>query len=127
MERHLATVWESLADAIGDATALVQGERQISWRRLRRARRAARDRLRGGGARRRARRSRSISTTHRSTARRYFAALKLRAVPVNVNYRYLDDELLHLLEDSESEALVFHASLGDRVERCAPAPARSRC
>jgi len=38
-------------------------------------------------------------------------------VPVNVNYRYLDDELAYLLDNSDSEILVFHSSLGDRVAR----------
>jgi fatty-acyl-CoA synthase len=36
---------------------------------------------------------------------------------VNVNYRYLDDELAYLLDDSDAEVLVFHSSLGDRVGR----------
>ena len=31
--------------------------------------------------------------------------------------RYLDDELLYLLDNSDAEALVFHTSLGDRVAR----------
>src|SRR5439155_18932071 len=31
LERHVATVWESIADAIGDHDALVHGERRISW------------------------------------------------------------------------------------------------
>ena len=39
----------------------------------------------------------------------------MRGVPVNVNYRYLDDELWYLLDNSDAEALVFHSSLGDRV------------
>ena len=46
-----------------------------------------------------------------------FAALKLRAVPVNVNYRYLDEELAYLLENAEAEVLVFHRSLAERVAR----------
>jgi 3-oxocholest-4-en-26-oate---CoA ligase len=40
-------------------------------------------------------------------------------VPINVNYRYVDDELVYLLEDSDAEALVFHASLGETVARVA--------
>ncbi len=41
----------------------------------------------------------------------------MRAVPVNVNYRYLDEELRYLLDNADAEVLVFHASLGDRVNR----------
>src|SRR5439155_3826646 len=46
-----------------------------------------------------------------------FAGFKVRGVPINVNYRYLDDELLYLLDNSDAEVIVFHTSLGDRVER----------
>ena len=45
----------------------------------------------------------------------YFAAFKLRSQPINVNYRYLDDELAYLLENSDAQALVFHSSLAERV------------
>ena len=37
-----------------------------------------------------------------------FAALKIRGVPINVNYRYLDNELHYLLDNADVEALVFH-------------------
>lgn len=116
MERHLATVWESIADAAGDSIALVQGERQISWRAYddRAARLASGFTAAGLGAG-----SKVALYLYNAPeyCEAYYAALKLRAIPANVNYRYLDEELLHLLEDSEAEALVFHASLGDRVER----------
>ena len=36
-----------------------------------------------------------------------YAAFKSRVTPVNVNYRYLDDELLYLLDNADCEALVF--------------------
>ncbi len=43
------------------------------------------------------------------------AAFKLRAVPVNVNFRYVANELRYVLETSRASALVFHRSLGDAV------------
>ena len=49
-----------------------------------------------------------------------YAAFKLRGTPVNLNYRYRDDELTEVLEDSDAEVLVFHGSLGDLVGRVAP-------
>jgi fatty-acyl-CoA synthase len=45
----------------------------------------------------------------------FFGALKIGAVPSNVNYRYSSDELLALLENSEAEVLFFDAALRDRV------------
>jgi len=48
------------------------------------------------------------------------AAFKLRAVPVNVNYRYVERELSHLFNDARIVALVFHRRFGPRVAAVAP-------
>jgi acyl-CoA synthetase (AMP-forming)/AMP-acid ligase II len=45
--------------------------------------------------------------------------LKLRAAPVNVNYRYVADELSHLLGDSACVALIAERSLLARVDQAA--------
>jgi fatty-acyl-CoA synthase len=37
-------------------------------------------------------------------------AYKARTVPFNVNYRYVEDELLYLLRDAKTRAIVYHAS-----------------
>ncbi len=119
MERHLATVWESLADAVGDTDALVQGSRRITWSQFddRAARLAAA--LRGAGLETGSRVAQFLYNSP-EYAESYAAALKQRMVPINVNYRYLDEELRYLLADSGAQALVFHAALADRVARVAP-------
>ncbi len=33
----------------------------------------------------------------------------MRAVPINVNYRYLEAELSYLLDNADAQAVVFHA------------------
>ena len=43
------------------------------------------------------------------------ASFKLRAVPVNVNYRYVEGELRHLYEDAGLAALLYHRTFGPRV------------
>ena len=50
-----------------------------------------------------------------------FGTFKMRGVPVNVNYRYLEDELAYLIDNSDAEALLFHGELGDRVAKCSTA------
>ena len=47
------------------------------------------------------------------------AAFKLRAVPVNVNYRYVAGELAHLLADSGAVGVITQPSLVDRVDSVA--------
>ena len=49
-----------------------------------------------------------------------YAAFKMRGVPINVNYRYSEGELLYLLDNSDAEVLCFHSSLGDRVAKVLP-------
>src|SRR4051812_22983663 len=44
------------------------------------------------------------------------AAFKLRAVPINVNYRYVKDELRYLFNDADLKALVHDAEFTARVE-----------
>jgi acyl-CoA synthetase (AMP-forming)/AMP-acid ligase II len=116
MEAHYATVWEAIADAIPGEDAIVQGARRRSWGDFE------------SNATRLAGAFEAVGVGYESKVALYlynsaeymegwFAALKLRAIPVNVNYRYLDDELHYLLENSDSEVVVFHSSLGDRVAR----------
>jgi acyl-CoA synthetase (AMP-forming)/AMP-acid ligase II len=54
------------------------------------------------------------------------AAFKVRAVPINVNYRYVADELLYLFDNADLVALVLEssfaplvASIADRLPRLA--------
>jgi acyl-CoA synthetase (AMP-forming)/AMP-acid ligase II len=43
------------------------------------------------------------------------AALKIRAVPININYRYTGTELRYLLEDSGAKGIIYHSSLTPSV------------
>lgn len=115
-EWHFATLWESIADAVPERAAVVCGDRRVTWQQWddRSARLASAYAAAGLGPD-----SKIGLYLYNSTeyTEAQFAAFKGRHVPINVNYRYLDDELHYLLENSDSEALVFHTSLGDRVAR----------
>lgn len=119
MTAHFAKIWEKVAELVPDQAAVVQGARRISWREYaeRASRLAAAFAAAGLGPG-------SKVGMYLYNAPEYcetnFAALKMRAIPVNVNYRYLDDELYYLLDNADAEAVVFHASLGDRIARVAP-------
>jgi 3-oxocholest-4-en-26-oate---CoA ligase len=119
MEMHFATIWESLADTVGDVTALVHGDIRRSWAEYddRAARLAAAFTAAGLGPD--AKIGLYLYNGNEYLEAQY-AGFKMRGVPVNVNYRYLDDELWYLLDNSDAEAIVFHSSLGDRVARVLP-------
>ncbi|MET0457773.1 MAG: AMP-binding protein, partial [Ilumatobacteraceae bacterium] len=118
MEAHLATLFESIADAIPARPALTHGEATRTWAEV--DGRAAR--IAGALA------AAGLGPTAKVGLYLYngpeyleaqLAILKGRGVPVNINYRYRDQELVYLLENSDAEALVFHSSLADRVQRVA--------
>ena len=44
-------------------------------------------------------------------------AFKARCVPVNVNYRYVDEELVYLFEDSRARAVIYHARFAPTLAR----------
>jgi acyl-CoA synthetase (AMP-forming)/AMP-acid ligase II len=52
--------------------------------------------------------------------------LKARIVPVNVNYRYVEDELVYLYRDADLVGLVFDAEFTDRVAAARPRAERLR-
>ena len=109
-------MFESVADAVPTELALIQGQSRRTWSEFddRSARLAAAFVAAGLGPD-------SKIASYCFNCNEYveglFASFKMRGVPVNVNYRYLEDELLYLLENSDAEALLFHASLADRVAK----------
>ena len=114
MVSHFSTVWESIADEIGDATALVHGVVRRTWAEFDdRAARLAAAYVEAGLQ------PDSKIGLYLYNCNEYLEAqaggFKMRAVPVNVNYRYLNEELWYLLENSDAEALIYHASLAHRV------------
>ena len=115
MNWNFGTVFESVADAIPEHTALVQDGRRRTWREFdeRASRLAAAFRALGLGPG-------SKVAFYLYNSNEYlemlFATFKLRAVPANVNYRYTEEELAYLLENSDAEVVVFHGSLGKQVD-----------
>ena len=116
MSMQFATVWEAIADTIPGQTALVHGETRRTWAEYdeRAARMAGALTAAGLGPEAKVGMYLYNGTEYLETQ---FGGFKMRAVPVNVNYRYLDEELWYLLDNADAEALVFHSSLGDRVAR----------
>src|SRR5579862_5883767 len=103
---NLADLWERLADAAGDAEAVVSGEVRRTYRQLdERATRLAHalaDQGVGVGDR-----VGIYSVNRVEFLEAMLAAYKLRAVPININYRYVEPELRYIFEDSDLAALIY--------------------
>jgi fatty-acyl-CoA synthase len=122
---HFSAMWEAVSDAVPDQDAVVQGSRRVTWREYEeRAARLAQAFLDAGLQ------PESKVGMYLYNSPEYcetnFAALKIRSIPINVNYRYLDDELLYLIDNADLEVLVYNTSLSDRVARVASKAPRLR-
>jgi len=113
---NFADVWEAVAEVAPDRVAVVHGDRRVSWSDLDRHADAVAAWLLGQG----------LGWQDRVAQYLYngpeyleslFGIMKAGLVPVNTNYRYLDDELVHLWSDAGAAAVVFHGSFGPAVER----------
>jgi fatty-acyl-CoA synthase len=109
-----ASVWELVADAIPDAPAVVQGDRRVPYGEIedRAARLAAALAHLGVG------RGAHVALYLHNCPEYMeclFALSKLRAVPANVNFRYLGSELAYLVDNADAEVLVYHRSLREHV------------
>jgi 3-oxocholest-4-en-26-oate---CoA ligase len=123
MQENFATVLETVADVRAGRTVITRGDRSLTWQQLdeRASRLAAYLAGRGVGAEDRVAIALYNGTEYLESV---FAVLKLRAIPVNVNYRYRAEEMLHVFTDAHVAAVIFDASLAGRVAQAqADAPA----
>ena len=116
MDFHFASAWERVADAVPDVDAIVMGEQRWTWAAFDDAAARLASAMEAAGVTRGAQVSLYLHNSPEYLIAQQ-AAFKHGCGPVNVNYRYLDDELVYLVDNSDSEVLVFDASLGDRVAR----------
>jgi 3-oxocholest-4-en-26-oate---CoA ligase len=113
---NYADVWETVAEELPDATALVHGTRRISWSEMdRRADGVARSLLDSGLG------QQDKVAHYLTNCPEYLEStlgiLKVGMVPVNTNYRYGDEELYYLWDNSDAGAVIFHGTFADRVEK----------
>ena len=114
MKWHFADVFETVAALVPDNIALVNGEVRRTWReyedRGARVARALADAGLGPDSK-----VGLYGYNSNEYLEAQFGVFKLRAIPVNVNYRYVEHELLYLLENADAEAIVFDAQFAPRL------------
>ena len=116
MRFNLADLFESAADAFGDREYLVaDGERRTYGEMEARANRLAHH-LAGQGV---GAGDHVGIYAHNSVqwVETLWAVFKLRAVWININYRYVEDELAYLFANADLKALVFAREFAPRVRR----------
>src|SRR6266700_5777015 len=115
MQYNLADLWELVVDTVPERESLICGDRRLSYAQAdQRANRLAHHLAEQG-----------IGPGDHVALYLYngvkyveamIAAFKLRAVPINVNYRYVEEELGYLLDDSDAKAIVFHREFAPKLD-----------
>ncbi|MEV5607686.1 acyl-CoA synthetase [Streptomyces sp. NPDC052225] len=126
MEYNLADLFESVVDVVPDREALVHidhpgtgAERRLTYAELDAAANRIAHHLVDSGIR-----PGEHLGLHLYNGIEYLqtvlGCLKARVVPVNVNYRYVEEELVYLYRDADLAALVFDAEFTERVAAALP-------
>lgn len=113
---QFADLWEIITGIRGEQRAQVFGDETTSWTEFnRRANGLAATMLAAG-------------VGHQDKVAQYlyncpeymegvYGAFKASLVPVNTNYRYADNELLYLWDNSDAAVVMFHATFTETIER----------
>ena len=111
---NIADLFEHAVDAVPDRAALVVDDRPLSFAELDAAANRFAHHLADNGLG-----AGDHVGIYAANCREWVEAMlgtfKIRAVPINVNFRYVADELRYLLDNADLKALVFEASLAARV------------
>jgi acyl-CoA synthetase (AMP-forming)/AMP-acid ligase II len=112
---NLSELIEATTDAVPDRTALITSRRTLTYAELdRRATQLARHMREAGLG------PGDMVGLHLHNGTEYveamLAAFKIRAVPVNINYRYVERELEQLYDYTDLVAVVFHRGFGPAIE-----------
>jgi len=118
MEFNFADLYEAVADRVPDRTALVTGDRRTTYAELDEMANRLAHHLQAQGVAQGDHVGCYVLNGPEYMVT-FFAALKIRAVPINVNYRYVADELRYLFDDAGLKAVVFHQAFLPRVEEVA--------
>jgi acyl-CoA synthetase (AMP-forming)/AMP-acid ligase II len=119
MEYNLADLWEKVVDTVPDQEALVCGDRRLTFAQTEARTNQLAHHLQSLG----------VGAGDHVALYLYngveyleamLAAFKLRAVPVNVNYRYVEEELRYLLADADAKAVVFHREFAPKLAAVLP-------
>jgi fatty-acyl-CoA synthase len=128
----LGTINEAIADAIPDHEAIVSATRRLTWRDFQLRTRRLANVLCAAGLGCHTERSalqpwesgQDHVALYLYNGHEYLegmvGAYKARVAPFNVNYRYVEAELLYLLTDAQTRGIIYHASFAPRLAAILP-------
>src|SRR5215469_3113049 len=119
MALNIADLFEHAADAVPGRLAIACGDAEISYRELEARSNQLAHYLASNGVGK----DDHVGVYGRNSIElieTILACYKLRAIPVNVNYRYVEAELRYLFTEAELVGLVHDRQFGDKVAALLP-------
>jgi 3-oxocholest-4-en-26-oate---CoA ligase len=119
MALNIADLFEHAVDAVPDRLAIACGDSQVTYRELEALSNRLAHYLAGAGVGP----GDHVGAYGRNSIEllaTFLACYKLRAITVNVNYRYVEAELRYLFTEAELKGLVYDRKFGDRVAAILP-------
>ena len=117
-ELHFASIWEHISDIIPERTAVICGEYKKSWFEYEQDAAKIASFLNAQGIKEDSKVGLYLHNSNEYLESQ-FATFKVMGVPINVNYRYKSNELIYLLDNSDSEAVFFQACYADQIDQIA--------
>ena len=114
MEAQYASVWEKNSDVIPDKIALICGDNEVTWREYDQRAAKLATLLTNAGLGDDSKVGLYLHNSNEYLESQY-SVFKIKGVPINVNYRYKEEELIYLLENSDSEAIFYQSCYAEQI------------
>ncbi|MDE0885003.1 MAG: acyl-CoA synthetase [Myxococcota bacterium] len=126
---NLALIHEAISEVIPERECIVFRDRRLTWSQVTDRTRRLADLLRAHGLGCHTERSglegwesgQDHVALYLHNGNEYLegmlGAYKARCAPFNVNYRYVEEELLYLFENSDARAVIYHAAFAPTLEK----------
>lgn len=115
MEAQYASVWERNSDVIPDKIALICGDNEVTWKEYDDRAAKLASLLTNSGLGDNSKVGLYLHNSNEYLEAQY-SVFKIKGVPINVNYRYKEEELIYLLDNSDSEAVFFQSCYAEQIE-----------
>ena len=118
MNLDFASVWEMVSDLVPENDALICGEDIVTWKEYDDSASKIASALSEAGLGANSKAGLYLNNSNEYLIAQY-AIFKVGGIPINVNYRYVEEELIYLLENSDAEAVFYHACYSSRIKEIA--------
>jgi len=114
--KHFATIFEENADLLPDNPATICGDTTLTWKEYDIEAAKLAQFMSDQGLKEDSKVGLYMHNSNEYLVAHY-AAFKMMGVPINVNYRYQANELIYLLDNSDSEAVFYQGCYANQIKK----------